>query len=807
MQTVPTANVLIAFHPDPLRQVFEGKTDMGFISKSAKIKDVLLFNNKENNFLKLEHDFAFSDGGESGGRESKIILEFIDPDSQFEERFLDISLSKILASVLQVRKKLDIKIEEQEEKLQHIKNLNEFIKSLKEEKANLELTPFEKFFDATFPGDLEGPAKELQENIDEHEDMLSRIERELIDVVYEREILENQLQNRHSRKIWIMYGCGSDVNDWAGPFVCKFIGSTYNYAADGVRKITLTFVSNYSLFKDNNEIDSTGLSAYIEGRVHVNLEQDINEFSIWPLNLQNVHTYIRSCIQSYVSNSIGSSNVIVLLPNLNVILADFIANIQSEVNRSFLNTNFPNVNREMFRMLVILENIFERLGFSLVEDFDTNFASAEEHIVGIGLQAGADLPYRTLEYNTDDIDAANKILENNKFYISLVSNKQNPKTVLDNLFKKCNELGGGLIRPEFVWENNHYVLELIKKYLRPDIDVNEPLLIVGDTILIQRFIYGDFNLENFAEEVGKVFMTEQDRETYINQSYLEEIQKFLVERTVNHCFERSITLPDHFAFHTDDLELLKKTNTPIFKSGVQNSNILSVTFNISDFFFVALNTVYAYENIHRSTPSIDQTLTLEPNINSILDVTKYLLANWDDKYLDDIFAYLRSEDITIGGDLLGSNETENEELIGSVMKFLVMLEGMYPGAITRISEFANKNPYSLTLRSILEASRAAFTGSIKTLPMFSISNLANLFRPSLLLLKELRIVNQKQTPVFGDVVNGIWNIFGFKHHISKGSIYSAFNLTKDPSFSPMRLANSTKPKVDQAFEYEVTDAN
>lgn len=857
MQTVPTANILLSFSPDPLNDILEGNADLSYVAKLAEIKDVLLFKNTHNNFLRMEHEFAFSDSGEGGGREAKITLEFIDPEQIFEERFLDISLSKIFRTPIELKEKL-LLLENQEGVIgEEMIQLQNDIGSLSEEIENISFwdNSLDHIAGVAILNVFRGPTQkfdstvkkqQLKDELESKQVELEALIKELDDAIFEKQLLQNQLQNKLSRRFWIMYGCGDDVSDWAGPFVTNYVGVTYNYDGKGVRKISLTFVSNFSQFRTSIGANYNTPQAYIEGRSKVEIEKVVKSTGInntitfdsagnpvglenlpkfqdftTDLNtevfkLKNIHKSITRCLHNFLANSVGSNNVLVLLPNMDNILADNKQKVIDFVNNSLpfdehlvLSNNdilttkernyLPKEQYELILSYLSIIEFFKGIGFEFSSNIFKDSVTDESFRTNLIIQKS--------EESKSFVERFQKILEEKNFYITLSAKREDPKKIIDNVFSQINEKSGGQLRQEYVWENNPGIIKLLKKYHRQDLDENSPLLIVGDQLLVQYFIYGDIDLDSVPtilsnEKLG----TSPGISNIVNHAYIEEVKDFLYQKVGKKCFGKTLALPDQYAFTAEDKETIEKLNIPIFKSGVQDSNILNLTVRLDDIFFTALNTVYAFEGTERSSPSVRNELVLEPNLQSTLNVAEWMLNNWQTRNVEDIFKYA-PEEIRVDPELLKPENTSTVEVLTGVFRLLLAMEKSYPGVITKISEYSQNSPYTLTLKSIMEAARLAFTASIKTLPLFNISEAAYLFTPSLMFVKEARVVNRKQSPLFGDVLNGVWNIFGFKHTISSSDVASYFSLTKDPSFAPLRLSTFAKSIVDSAEEYELINGN
>lgn len=299
---IPTVNVIVGYNRDKMMQYFkEGASYTAVHEELIKDPDVLLFDTQGNpNFISFEHNYL---------KEFNFKLTFIDPRQQFETRFFSGGIMQQIAGTA----------------------YNGPIKSLSDSRA-----------------------KEVN---DETRRSLNKIGKEFYQNV------KNELVKEYeNRTIYIAYGCGNDFKMWSGPHQ-TVINSVDIVPTQGAKKITLTLAPtldkfdvgnrrgaynervNLNLagltmrcvgssreikFKDfpNNVYDykqylqesskkTEGIDKYKKEQLDLIAETNPSLVSIF--NQVDIHTIIVDAIRNFVQNATNNKNVIVLLPDLNVV--------------------------------------------------------------------------------------------------------------------------------------------------------------------------------------------------------------------------------------------------------------------------------------------------------------------------------------------------------------------------------------------------------------------------------------------------------------------------------------------------------
>ena len=297
---IPTANVLVAFNKETMERLFSsGATYKSLVAQLTEgLEDnALLFDNTANpNFISFEHSLGLGGG-------MKMTLSFIDPKDEFEQRFFTTNPAKLIQGF---------------------------------SSSGTEQT---KGFVTDKPADV----KQSQENYS----------KEYV-AQYKKEISESI----GNREVYVAYGTGNNLNLWSGPH--RTILTNADVTLKGTRKITLTMTPTSNAFDigkrrgaynekinlnlqglkmryagESQEIKFRSDKAYNpteylglgeESSVETYREETREvlrntgfEALSKKLERFDFHCMVVDAIRSYVQKATSNKNVIVLLPNLNII--------------------------------------------------------------------------------------------------------------------------------------------------------------------------------------------------------------------------------------------------------------------------------------------------------------------------------------------------------------------------------------------------------------------------------------------------------------------------------------------------------
>ena len=306
---IPTANILVAFSRKTINRLFvQGGNVESLIKTLTKDgeDDAVLFNAESNpNFISFEHDFGFAPG-------HRMKLEFIDPKGVFERRYLNTSMVGNIAGY-------DHKQKKSKPDILSSKN-NEDMKESSKEYSKAYYDDFNKEY----------------------------------------------MKEYGTKFIYVAYGSGDNLDLWSGPH--KMVLNAADISVKGARKISLTLTptprpldlgQRTGAYNEKVNLNLGGLTMRYAGEsklvnfknllegsdkppydplehldLHINAETTINNSRSENIQLLktsgfpdlasnigdfDVHSMITDAFRSYIQKATGTPNVIVLLPNINMI--------------------------------------------------------------------------------------------------------------------------------------------------------------------------------------------------------------------------------------------------------------------------------------------------------------------------------------------------------------------------------------------------------------------------------------------------------------------------------------------------------
>lgn len=302
---IPTANIVVAFNKETMDRLFSsGATYTSLVAQLTEgTENALLFDNVANpNFISFEHSLGLGGG-------MKMTLSFIDPKDEFESRFFKTNPAELIQGF--------------------------------SDPASEKTT--------SFITDKPDDVRQSQEKYSK--EYVAQYKQELAKSIGEREI-------------YVAYGTGKNLDLWSGPH--RTILTNADITVQGAKKVTLTMTpttnaldigqrrgayneqANLNLqglkmryagqsqeiqFNENKAYDPTrylGIGEYSESSLYSQIKKlsDENRKVLENLGFEDLagklerfdfHCMVVDAIRSYVQNATSNKNVIVLLPNLNII--------------------------------------------------------------------------------------------------------------------------------------------------------------------------------------------------------------------------------------------------------------------------------------------------------------------------------------------------------------------------------------------------------------------------------------------------------------------------------------------------------
>lgn len=391
---LPTANVVVSFSEEPILRLFEsGGSTKSLLQTLTKnnTEDLILFNHESNpNFISFEYQFTL------GGGQHVATLKFIDPEGEFEKRYFSKDIFENIAGF-----QFD---------------LGDIGYALQSEDPNKFETPL-------------APSTPEEEQ------------------AQRSEFMTRYIQEYNQRHIYVAFGSGYNTETWAGPYKMYMMGATVdgskgkvitlklyptpegflpgdrrsatnrivNLRLNGLYCKTTGYSEQINIGLDRGSSDPAGgsfdrlydivpyvvnppdsdtTSTVLEAFQTDQLENTkaatmfYAENNVFPgLGTFNFHDIVVDCIKDYIMTATGKRNVIVLLPNLNLLMLEY---IETEAKKVLKEANlgaagsappigigamatslFPPIRnatvQQKFLFHNIIQTILEGIGIELLE--------------------------------------------------------------------------------------------------------------------------------------------------------------------------------------------------------------------------------------------------------------------------------------------------------------------------------------------------------------------------------------------------------------------------------------------------------
>ena len=518
---VPTANVIVAFDKDTMDRLFvAGATYSSLVKQvSDGNEDVLLFNNVSNpNFVSFEHEL-------NNGGGFKMTLSFIDPKGEFERRFLTDNPARLISSITN---------------------------------PDIETTK----------AAIKDPNRQLRESLQQFTEPQIKT------------IKDSLTKDLGTRDFFVAYGVGDNLSLWSGPH--RAILANADISVEGARKITITLVPTLSpldisnrrgAFNEEVNLNFYGLKVRFSGDGRaIDLDsptrydpikyleeykqkEDVSRFrgetreALTNLGFDEVvkqvekydfHCMVVDAIRNYVQKATNSKNVIVLLPNLNVVCRQAI--LDAALNYNTATTPPPEDDRidagSFFRRargapepqdltyyygaeavargdeLNFVREVLESFGMQLYEITERGTRQPSP------LGGGGVAYYQDVERATHPDDRFIEYASNTVYYPSINAVENNIPDhvqVLSKVFNAINKLSRSSqkisIRDLGMTETQTDLLKIwgdegIKESWTfggyDHFSEDSTAIIVGDDALIKQYLYAKVNVQNKEEVVQKL---------------------------------------------------------------------------------------------------------------------------------------------------------------------------------------------------------------------------------------------------------------------------------------------------------------
>ena len=548
---IPTANVIVGFNREVMDRLFTAGSTYKNLIKELTLsgtENVLLFDSQANpNFISFEHNLGM-------GKGMNMKLTLIDPKGEFEKRFLSDNVVKTIAGF----------------SYNDDQNATDGVDPL-ENSINRDMQKSASLYDKQFYSDL---ALELE-------------------------------RSKGSKELYVAYGAGENLDLWSGPHRTVLTGA--DLSLKGARKINLTLTPTANAiqmsqrrgaYNEEVNLDLAGLTMRFTGiskKIKFNNIPDqkpayypleyynfkkydkkqIKEqsdhitstlksagFGIVASELENFdfHSIVIDTLRSYIQKATNNPNVIVLLPNINIICRTLIKTAALNTRAGVIATHVASkllmggmiANSQSLKF----DPVWTSLGYK--EQFVTNFLSElglDMHIVFRDLihsasQSGTKtIPYtsiakkRNYEKTTNANQRFKERYDVTDFYATLekASNKGIPnhaeavKSVIDKILKHSKEdyqLQYAIFSETDTkvldyWSNGSSQgnLDTLQNYPPfggySTFNTQKEAIIVGDQTLIRDYLYGKANLAALKDTASAY----QEAATLSKESQEKHMQK------------------------------------------------------------------------------------------------------------------------------------------------------------------------------------------------------------------------------------------------------------------------------------------
>lgn len=365
-----------------------------------------------------------------------------------------------------------------------------------------------------------------------------------------------------------------------------------------------------------------------------------------------------------------------------------------------------------------------------------------------------------------------------------------------------------ILNPIAFWENNLELVSFLEDKFKGkvNIDPSKPILLLGDRDMIINIVYGQASTAaNFNTSIGNLLPQNKDVffNVFNNDSYLEEVFGFTGGKGKGGYFDRDelTNLPDDFAVSESAEEDIRKYNVPIFKGGTTNSNILEVNINSQKTLLLAMSAAYSEALDHLNTLTAVDASSMD--LPLVRDQVKKSIKNLLLKYKN--YSPLSNQIRTAA-----KNQSPDLDLLSDQLADN-FVNARHTRGLTKVYNKYKESAVAGYLAFIINILRLTYTGSIKTLPMFGLSDSYLVNWPCIMSLVDPNFAftnPESRVRTFLDTFyTGVWNIVGYRHVITSSDSFSQFLIVKDMMNMPhaAAVAGSVVKNTEASFDKLTSD--
>ena len=777
---IPTANIFIAYEKEVMDRLFyAGATYQNLVKEitEGQLEGLLLDNTSNPNFISFEHSHGM-------GSNFKMTLSFIDPKKQFERRYIGVSLLEALAGVL-------------DSKSQNIKK------------------------------DLTSSKDEVKDSQKEYKG--GKVEK------YKKSLQEMQ----GNRMLYVAYGVGDNLDLWSGPHVVRVMNASIDFK--GARQVTIELVptpkylhgiKNRGAYREAIKANTYGLQSSIIGasqeiKFGQDIAYDITEYLDsseagklgGKLKKHDFHTMVVDSIRSYVQKATNTKNVVVVLPDLNVVCNQAI-NERGRETGAFESDQGGSPGGSPGSYAKAAVSSWAK-GNQTTLGRELDFVDKTLGSFGVSLKGKRRGPIKETSffglagYNKDInkhkncVEAFDKYFEDHLYFAAIddegygdLDAREPLKKVFDNICRLSHEsykpssFCYGLLETNSSilknWGNNG------KSYLLggyEDFDENSAAVIVGDAALIKEYLYASEDLnEDGGQAPTGIPIHPSDKSILTNKDYNKLVREILnSSKPFVGPFGNISEIPDNFSytdaqFTNREKLFIAKERIPVFRYNTKNPNVLNMKFKYGQAYYQALvmgfkKVVDRLESTKVGGGTLPEGVGSFP-IRSRSDSISYAKVKEFSQVIGTKSKQKKLNGIAkkLSADFEKSSTLATPEEVSDVAAaFLDQMQDTTAHGDILVNQSLPGTPQSIMIDLMADLYKNANRMDIETLPMFHISQAYDIINNHCLLFAQDQEISQSNRVVnnpMSQFHSGIYNIIGFKHVISRGNISSSFSLVK-----------------------------
>lgn len=843
MNEILVPNIVLSRDYTMITKIINGEISLD----SLQGEHTIVLNPKENsNFLGLSHDFNFSHDS-AGVKAPAISIEIIDPENKFNENFIFASLHHTVygkpietgtfdidAQNFSELQNLKARAEQQgdfgyikaiytpnpndnKQLLGYPENLPQIPKTVAPPSPS-DLLPEMGTFGSLFGTTISSFVKNLPNLLSDEpqvtpNDNIKKYTQYELDVsalsaanTSLKSKVDAQIEAIRSRMsnpyVYILYGVGSNIDSWAGPFVCQMTNIEYKFTGStGKKSIVLTFVpkGNITVFTGDNVINNgigfligdAKIPLFTSEIIQDNTQQERTpEWSrqqklfreSLDLAIPSIHDTVISLLDTYLRKATSNTDVLILLPDLDKICAKQL-NYLKTIAKNYITSTRPESERtNAFIQAFAYTELFKSLGFQITKN--GSFADKKFN--------SEPLPEKFIEKFTSFLgDSRYKSI-----CASLI--KMPDEEFMDPLRVLAREIANNGRPIDFEMEVIHDVdyIKDLSKFLKGIKDNrvvgNKPVLIVGDRALIEKFLFGKKLLEDYGVVKYKSLLpdekeiplddllTDRERLIFAGKTYQDIAKKHFLSTKVDAPYDFTSLPVDTFFFEdAEDSQMkLEEAGVSVFRLGTENANILDISTNLNMSYYMALQQIW-FSEVYKgrtNSGSKDKLEDTNPNNTNSVRAKEMLKAVSviDPTSLKQLVDKNKEKLST----QLGITNQDLDDLVSSLINMLVANKNDRNMSIP-VDWISGDDAFAQLIRLLMTINRTANQATIKTLPAFHLSQSAMALPTALLILSEPGLVGKANDYSIVKTMSGFWRVIGFEHKITAYDISSSFRLVKD----------------------------